>query len=198
MKFPLPIQVSAASSITVTQPFGITSNTLEPVGPNGEPHFHYGLDIVCGDDHATFGAELRWPFPSGAMINRSPQPQGSTQTPFLQLEYKPTDGVVYNSTFAHCSEIEPEGTFQYGALVGKIGNIGLVRPQPPLKDPYAGAHLHLGLQADGKWVDPALYFDLTKPFIGTGPDQEDQLPATNWLIQELLALLKPYQSQTAQ
>jgi hypothetical protein len=61
MKFPLPIQAPAASAITVTQPFGVTSNTLEPEGPNGEPHSHYGLDIVCGDDPATFRTELRCP-----------------------------------------------------------------------------------------------------------------------------------------
>src|SRR4029077_15831878 len=193
----LPIQLPAGSAAIITQPFGITENTLEPAGPNGEPHFHYGIDIVLGDDHVTFGAQLRCPFPTATMINRFEQPEGSTQTPFLQLEYKATDGTVYNATFAHCSQMEPEGSFQYGAPIAKIGNIGLVAPQPSLKDPYAGAHLHLGLQAHGVWVDPAQYFDITKPFVGAGPDQQDQLPATNWLIQELLALLKPFQSQTA-
>ncbi len=191
MKFPLPIQIPDGGAAWITQKFGATTIVLEPKGPNGEEHFHYGIDIVLGDDHATFGAALRCPFPSGTIINRNPQPMGSPTTPFLQLEYKDTEGHVYNATLAHCSEMEPESEYQYGAPVAKIGNIGIVTPDPTLKDPYAGAHLHLGLQVDGAWVDPKQYFDITKHFSGPGPDGQDQLPATNWLIQELLKIIAP-------
>ncbi len=189
MTFKLPIQVPEAGAIQITQGFGPTTNTLEPKGPNGEEHFHYGLDIVCGDDHATFGAMLRCPFPSGHLINEFPQQEGSPTTPLIQLQFNDADGTRYDAILAHCSQMQPVGLYAEGDPVGKIGNIGLVSPRPSLKDPYAGAHLHLGLQVNGAWVDPQEYFDCTDPFLGAAPTPDDQLPATDWLIQQLEAFI---------
>lgn len=189
MKFPLPIQTTDARNIRLTQAFGPTSNVLEPEGPAGQPHFHYGVDLVCGDDHQTYGAALRCPFPGAQIVNRFEQPEGSKETPFLQLQYRDTAGTTYDVILAHCIDMAPAGRVAYGDEVAKIGNIGLVAPQPSLRDPYGGAHLHLGLKINGAWTDPLAYFDLTRPFIGTAPTQADQLPATNWLIKELLAII---------
>lgn len=189
-KFKLPIQLNTATRITITQPFGVTSNTLEPVGPNGEPHFHYGIDIITGDDHHTFGRALICPFPTSQVINEFVQPQLSPKTPFIQLGHVAEDGTKYNLTLAHCSYFAPGTQFVLGDTVAKIGNIGLVEPQPTLKDPYAGAHLHLGLQVNGVWVDPEHYFDITSTFPGPDPTPQDQLPATDWLIAQLMAFLK--------
>ncbi len=190
MKFPLPLQLPEGHTPIITQHFGVSTEELEPAGPNGEPHYHYGTDIVLGTDHDTYGAALRLPFPVGR-INQYLQPtQGMQNTPFVQLLYPAQDGTKYEIVLAHVSEIEPAKDFVYGDIVAKVGNLGLVYPQPNLKDPYQGAHLHLGLKVNGAWVDPEQYFDFTKWFTGAAPTQQDQLPATNWLITELLAIIK--------
>lgn len=70
MKYKLPLAVPAGKHIYITQPYGRTYLTNEPVGPNGEPHFHYGSDIALGTPEETYGAAIVCPFPS-AVVEKS-------------------------------------------------------------------------------------------------------------------------------
>lgn len=188
-KFPLPLQIPLDHSPIVTQGFGAVNNPIEPAGPNGEPHFHYGIDIVCGSDHDTYGAHIICPTPTLEITEVHLEPEGSKVTPYIMGKYVAQDNTEIFIIFAHIIEAVPLGIYRYGETIAKVGNIGLVSPQPDLKDPYQGAHLHLGVRINGEWVDPIQYFDANQRFIGDSPTRQDQLPATNWLIKELLSIV---------
>jgi hypothetical protein len=189
MQFPLPLQLTAAQKARITQPFGATTNELEPLGPDGEAHFHCGVDIVCGDDSETYGTALYCPFPTASVEAYLVQ-AGNKDTPFVQLSYTAIDGTKYEAVLAHMSAMETPKSFIYGDLVGRAGNVGVASAQRSLKNPYAGAHLHLGLKVNGEWVDPERYFDFSKSFSGDAAIPQNQLPTTNWLVQELVQLVK--------
>lgn len=191
-KWRIPIAVAPGHRVILTQPYGPTSNPLEPKGPNDEPHFHYGLDLVCGDDHYTYGAPVVCPFPSGVITSEMVAGSIDGEGSYLFCAHTDANGIERKILCYHLSEAQPVGMVAEGSVLGKIGNTGLVSPKPSLVDPYAGAHLHLEYYINGVRVDPLPHFDITNPFIGPVPSKADALPATNWLIGKLYDLLRPF------
>jgi len=184
-KFSFPVLLPPGIEATVTQPFGVTANTIEPPGQHGEAHFHYGDDVVFGTDIETYGTPIVCPF-HDARLTAYAEPSGSyTVTPFIRLDGYGASGNHYEATFAHVSSIFFRPSYNEGDIIGTVGNYGLVLPKPTPGAPFAGSHLHLGLQLNGQWVDPLQYFDITKPYIGAPHDPASDIPRLVWAIQQI-------------
>lgn len=195
MLFKFPLLVPKGTRLTVTQPFGKTSLNLEPEGPRGEQHFHYGVDVVRDSVIQTFGTPIVCPFPRAKIVAyQFDQPMGDT-TNFIKIEYVAPDGVSHKMVAAHISEIVFRGNYVEGDVIAYVGNAGLVQPKPTPTNPWGGAHSHLGAQLNGQWVDPLTIFNLNDPFIGGGDDLNKDLPAVRWAIGELTKLLTALQSK---
>jgi hypothetical protein len=190
LKFPLPIVLPAGTKVTVTQPFGVTANTLEPIGPNGEPHFHYGIDLVWGPDNVIFGTPLVLPEVATESSYVLPPGNVNQPTPYVMFNFTGASGTKYTMELAHCSAIFLGAQYGKGKIVALAGNYGLVAPTPTIADPFAGSHLHLGLQIDGKYVDPAEYFDVTQFTVGPKRDPSNCVPRINWACQQVEAELQ--------
>lgn len=67
------------------------------------------------------------------------------------------DGIY--SLYAHNSvlKVSVGQSVAQGDVIARSGNSGNVRPRPSAKYPYAGSHLHLGIQKNGVWVNPQNY-----------------------------------------
>lgn len=83
----------------------------------------------------------------------------------LTIHFRDANGVLVRHM--HCSALtDAEGPVKAGAVLGYIGNTGLVRPQPSPTDPHAGAHDHTDCSKNGKlelgnfdnFLDPDVYF----------------------------------------
>jgi hypothetical protein len=188
-KFQLPVLLPATEAATLTQPFGVTANTLEPVGQHGEPHFHYGVDLVFGDPIHTYGIPLVCPFDDAKLTAFMSPPTSGISTPFIQLEGYGASGAHYKMIFGHVSQINFRSEYQAGDIIGLVGNYGLVWPQPTPSNPFAGAHLHLGVQANGMWIDPLSIVDIGSPFIGTAYNEGVYVSRIAWALSQLEAQL---------
>lgn len=189
-KFPLPITLPAGTKVTVTQPFGVTANTLEPVGPAGQPHFHYGVDLVWGSPGFIFGTEYVLPVDAESMSSYELPPGAPNTTPFVCFNFTGASGTKYIMTLAHVSQIFMLPQLKAGEVVALAGNYGLVAPQPTIAAPFDGSHLHLGLQANGVWVDPLEYFDIDQFTIGPVRDPNNCVTRINWACQQVEAELQ--------
>ncbi|MGH7174807.1 MAG: M23 family metallopeptidase [Minisyncoccia bacterium] len=176
----------------MTQPFGPTTNTLEPVGPNGEPHFHYGVDLVAGDDHHTYGLAIVCPFPTIAIADKTWEGAMNSLGNGIIGNYTDAEGVKHTLTFWHVSKESDPVDYAEGETMANVGNTGLVAPQPSLKDPYAGAHLHLGYQRNGVWTDPLTIFDLTTWYPGGATPQVLEMPPAEWVVAQIEKILQPF------
>lgn len=190
MIFKAPYQVPTAKRVTVVRGFGPTNERLDPGGPNGEPHFHYGVDIVFGTDRETYGVPLALPFPEAKLISYvAPGDPGGANS-HATYRYRSTSGNVFDMVLVHVSEIVFQYPLRFGAVVAYVGNVGTVWPQPDIKNPWDGAHLHLGLKVNGKWEDPMRWFDIFDPFIGEADDAQKDVPALSWALRKAMALYK--------
>lgn len=188
-KFPLPLVLPASAKVQVTQPFGTSQLTLEPEGPGGQPHFHYGVDLVWGPDALVFGTPLVLPADADSISSYLLPPGDKSNTPYINVSLTGASGTKYIMTLAHCSKIELGVSLKAGTEVGLTGNYGLVGGTPSISDPFISSHLHLGLQANGKWVDPLQYFDITKWQIGPARDPANCTPRIQWAVQQLQEIL---------
>lgn len=191
-KWRVPIAIPPGFRVWLTQPYGPTSLTAEPKGPNGEPHFHYGIDLTVGFEHQTYGIPVVCPFPTGdisyEVTGNDPGEGGN----FCYVVYKDAAGNEHKILCYHLSEVQPVGHVADGTMVGRIGNTGDVFPKPTFADPYLGAHLHLEYYINGERTDPLPHFDLNNPYTSSPLTPADQAPATNWLIRELLKFVQPF------
>jgi hypothetical protein len=194
-KFPLPLILPATAKMQVTQPFGATTLTMEPAGPNGEPHFHYGVDLVWGSDAACFGVPLVLPAAATESSYLMPPGVQGESTPFINFNFKGASGNEYIMTLAHCSEIDLSLQYGAGQIVARTGNYGLVGGTPSVADPFISSHLHLGLQVNGKWENPLDYFDITKWTVGPMRDPSYCTPRINWALQQVEAELQALATQ---
>ena len=188
----LPIQVPDVSQIRVTQRYGRSSFAIEPKGPNGEPHFHYGLDIARRTPMETYGTAVIMPFPHAELVNYVDPLPGTNGQRFATFRYVSPAGTQFDLVLVHLSAIVFRASYTQGDVVGYVGNSGLVSPTPQIATPFAGSHLHIGLKANGSWVDPEREFSTGLAFIGPDTSVERDLPAWRWALlraQELLAKL---------
>lgn len=187
MLFKFPILLPPGAKLTVTQPYGVTDNATEPKGPNGEPHFHYGVDVVDGDAANTYGTPLVCPFESGKLTGYNVTQFNPGVTPFASISGYGASGAHYEAIFCHISALFFRSSYGDGDIVGLIGNNGAVEPQPTPAAPFAGSHLHLGLKVNGQWADPLEYFDIGAPYAGAPHDPQTNVPRLEWAITQLRA-----------
>ncbi|MDE1925362.1 MAG: hypothetical protein KGH79_04270 [Patescibacteria group bacterium] len=193
--FRVPISIPDTQRVTLTQPFGPVSNPLEPEGPNGEPHFHYGIDLVCGDDHHTYGVAIVCPFPSITITEKTWEGAMNPTGNGIVGVYTDAEGVVHKIVLWHCSKINDAIEYKEGDVMAYIGNAGLVFPAPSLRDPYAGAHLHLGYYRGDILTDPLTAFDITNPYRGPAPTQALEMPPAQWVVAKIEAFMAPFLPQ---
>lgn len=190
--FRIPVALPAGQSIAITQPYGPTSNPIEPAGPNGEPHFHYGVDLVGGDSHHTYGLAVVCPFPAaGNYSEEFTAPMGDRGN-YHTIFYTDPSNVQWHMMAYHLSDVVDHSPYSEGDAIGHIGNTGMVEPKPSLVNPYAGAHLHLELFRNGVRVDPLLYFDTLNPYRDGPTPIALEMPPAEWVVQKILALLAPF------
>lgn len=189
-RYKLPVLLPPGVTAIMTQPYGLTANAIEPVGPNGEPHFHYGIDLVFGDSAHTYGTPIVSPFAEAEMTAYTSPPGTYTQTPYIQLSGVGASGNHYELVLAHCGAIFFANKYIEGTIVGSVGNYGMVVPQPTPGNPFAGSHLHLGVKEDGKWIDPQLVFDITQSYIGPPHDFNLDVPRLQWALEQLMLQFK--------
>lgn len=188
----VPIAVPAGQYILITQGYGPTSVEMEPPGPNGEPHFHYGIDLVSGDDHHTYGLGVVCPFPTAMEYNEEfTEPMGPVGN-FHTISHTDEQGVSWRMMAYHLSDVEVASPYSEGTVIGHIGNTGMVWPKPSIIDPYAGAHLHLQVWRNGVIVDPLLYFDTSRPYSAGPTPQRLEMPPADWVVKKILALFSPF------
>lgn len=190
--FRVPLAVPETQRVMMTQGFGVTSVPLEPEGPNGEPHFHYGIDLVCGDDHHTYGLAVVCPFESATVEDKTWQGAMNNAGNGIIAAWTDPQGDKYEAIMWHLSAISDPTTYAQGEVMGRVGNTGLVFPAPALQDPYRGAHLHLGLKLNGEFVDPAQYFDITNPYPGEPTPPALEMPPARWVIAKLAQFMQPF------
>lgn len=189
MMFKAPYKVPSRDRIRIGRGFGPTSEPMDPVGPDGEAHFHYGVDIVFGDARQTYGVPLVLPFPSAKLVAYQSPANPDTTTSFATFRWKSPEGDTYDMTLAHVSEIVFMAPYAFGDEIAFVGNAGKVWPKPDIAHPWDGAHLHLGLKKNGTWVDPKRHFDLFNAFIGPADEPQKDVPAVVWMIEKVRALL---------
>lgn len=192
MKYKLPLAVPAGKHIYITQPYGRTYLTNEPVGPNGEPHFHYGSDIALGTPEETYGAAIVCPFPSAVVEKSSFTTAMSDNFNCVQLDYVQPDGKKLSLLLGHISALETPTAYTEGQVVAYVGNAGNVSPKPDIAHPYNGAHLHMALHVDGVATDPALFFDLVNGYVGGDTGQERDMPPAIWAVEQLIKNLEGF------
>ncbi len=195
MWYKFPLKIPKGTRLTITQRFGKSTLPVEPEGPNGEENFHYGLDVVRENNIKTFGTPIVCPFPGAKLIGYAFDTPMSKSTNFIKLEYKSPAGFTYRMVAAHISEIVFRSSYEEGDVIAYVGNAGMVQPKPTPATPWNGAHLHLGLQVNGRWVDPLDIFDIEEPYEGESDDVNKDIPAIRWAVDELTKLLAALQAK---
>ncbi len=186
-KFDLPVLLPPGVEATVTQPFGVTANELEPIGPNGEAHFHYGVDLVFGTPAETYGTPIVMPFVDGRIAGYLLPPSTYSDTPFVSVSGVGATGNRYLVVFDHIANFFMQDAYAHLSILGTVGNYGTVSPVPTPENPFGGSHLHLGLMCDDIWVDPLEYFDIKSPHIGGPHDPANDVPRLVWALAQLSA-----------
>lgn len=183
--YKLPIAVPPGKKFFIVQRYGPSNSVLNSPGPNGEPHFHHGIDIAFATEVEGYGVPVVCPVPNATVVGINFDGAMTSTSNTINLEWREADGRKFNMAAVHVSGVEKKAPYVEGAIIGYLGNAGLVSPKPTILNPYLGTHLHLGLQIDDYWVDPALYFDLTAAYVGeVVPDIRKMLPV-HWAWSEL-------------
>lgn len=210
MKYKLPIKIPVGCVPYISQPYGETSNA-EWYKKNGiEIPFHNGVDIAIkkiggsqrDNNIATYGCSVvAWEdMTRDRVFFDTPM---ATKGNGIYMWGKPyeEDGVIKQIfwVFWHASQVATLKTkFTNGEEIMKLGNSGLVFPEPTDSNPFAGSHLHLmafmfhnGVlqNADngvGGAIDPMQFIDLNNFYIfGDWQDVNDTLPLS-WVVGRLI------------
>lgn len=182
--YKFPIRIHPDEALNLAQPYHGETTTLSKA-LSTDPTFHNGVDVTCGNAANTWGKECIWPFPWPGTVYYSEvdSPMGATLHAHAQVDtVDPATGIEYSLVLIHLSWVPKTKTaedsqvivYNFGDVIGKIGNNGAVSPKPTPEQPFAGSHLHLGIgvknpgELNPLMLDPLLYFNLTDPF--RGPD----------------------------
>lgn len=183
------MQIPPTRVLTLTRGFGATDRASDPTGPNNEPNFHYGVDVVDGLPHETYGTPLVCPFHRAQLIRYFSDDRFSKDTDFCVLSGRGASGTRYELVFAHNSALFFRSEYKEGDIVALAGNDGDVSPPPTPAAPFNGSHAHIGLKANGVWVDPLKYFDIGNPYRGADDKPESDIPRLQWAVAELVKQL---------
>lgn len=184
MKFPFPLAVPAGRHLTVTQQFKSKEMADFYAAKGLTMREHNGVDVVCGNDVATFGAAIVCPFPYADLIEYRFEDSVSAANTYTRIKHESHDGHVYEMAAVHISGIEFTEPYSEGDAIAYVGNSGTVSPAPEIGRPFAGAHLHLTAYIDGKLVDPLTLFDIAAPFTSPDTGTEKDIPAIKWAISQ--------------
>lgn len=185
--FKWPIQIPGNLKLKVVQSFHTRAPTDLSQALSIQTIDHIGTDVVCGTNEQTWGKNFVWPFPwpGTAFDSRVDSMFGATQHAHAQVDtVDPATGITYGLIGIHLSAVTHTKspidnqiiTFNFGDVIGKIGNNGAVTPLPTPACPLCGTHLHLGLgvkkpgELNYTMVDPQLFFDINDPFLLPGGD----------------------------
>ena len=217
MKYKFPVRVPSNLSLILSQPF----RTKEPVDISSalstQTTEHIGVDVVCGTNEQTWGTECVWSFPFQGVVYDSRVSSQYGAKDFARCQIDGTDpqtGITYSVIYLHLSSVTNTKTptdtkvvtYNYGDVIGKIGNNGSVVPAPTPQRPLDGTHLHLGLgvkkpnELNYTMVDPLLYFDIKTPFVGTPslstPPTPELLPSARLeIVGNQMMLTNPTQAR---
>lgn len=182
-----PIQIPGNLKLTVVQSFHERAPTDLSQALSIQTIDHIGTDVVCGTNEQTWGQNCVWPFPWPGVVYESLVDSmfGATLHAHAQIDTTdPTTGVQYSLIYIHLSSVTNSKAvgdgktviYNFGEVIGKIGNNGAVSPMPTPACPLCGTHLHsgLGVKKPGElnytMVDPQLFFDINDPFLLPGGD----------------------------
>ena len=120
----------APGNMRVTCEYG--SRTMD-----GEPEFHYGVDISAVVGSPVVAIE------KGTVISAGTN--GGTAGTFIKIRHE-KDGLVWESKYFHLSEIKVsvDDEVERGTVIAASGNTGR----------STGPHLHIGITMNGSYVDP--------------------------------------------
>lgn len=124
--------------LLITSPFGM--RTLR-----GVTKMHNGIDLVAKHPNG-YGAVDAIMAHTGGKVTASGYDASAGY--LLKLQTAPNVAMVYYH-LRERSKFNVGDTVKTGQVIGHMGATGNV----------TGAHLHFGIQADGRWVDPAPYLD---------------------------------------
>lgn len=184
-KFHFPLRIPDDRILTLTQGFGKTENALEPGGPHGELHYHYGIDVVDGLPAETYGTPIICPFKEAHFEGYLFDGPSSQKTNYIKFSGTGASGNKYTLIFAHISAMFFKEKYVEGDVLGLVGNAGMVAPRPTPGNPFGGSHLHFGVQIGGEWVNPLDYFDIANPYRGPQHPAADGLPRIQWALEIL-------------
>lgn len=184
-----PIKVHSGLKIVVTNPFGKVAPHLKDwyIKHTGKD-IHNGIDLVLsGKRYQSYGAELLAPFDGKVVQTRKNEPMCKTGNLVKILSI---DG-RFMAQHHHCSKVKVNlgDVVTKGDTLALMGNSGLVRPIPTLKDCFNGTHTHFMLweMIDGKWtlIDPNRYIDWDKQLAGADTSIDEDVPPLAWVINTL-------------
>ena len=150
-KLPCPIKVHSGLKPIVTQPFGDTTTLAWYKERGMNIPFHNGTDIILsGTDVQTYGSELITPSEGWRIVKATFDAPMSTKGNGVTIQSPQfeEDGIqkVLQVVYWHASHIEFDSKVRPAYdTVANVGNTGAVRPEPTVKCPFAGSHLHLML-----------------------------------------------------
>lgn len=145
-------------------PVGITQKFGENIQANlkyGLTSGHNGIDFISGLGKDAYGIGIVAAH-SGKVARIVSDTPMSTKGNGVYIEYD-EDGKFYKTVDWHMSEVLVKAgqDVSVGQLIGRMGNSGLVRPEPTTTNIYGGTHDHFGLSVwDKAWIaiDPMPYF----------------------------------------
>jgi len=121
------------------------------------PNKHFGVDVIPSDGTG-LGANIYAPFSGYVMYLNQPGLAGY----YLRMYPNTTGEGKSYLIFCHLNyndwKNRQNGIVEAGSIIGKMGNSGNA----------TGAHVHLGLLLDGKYVDPLLFPEI-QTYLGLTP-----------------------------
>lgn len=143
------VQYPFKTGVKLSDPFGEREQVCEEDGCK-ETIWHNGQDFAPGA-----GAEIQ-AIADGTVVEVVQWEKNDITDPshapgsFVKIQHS-IDGQTVVSMYGHLeymsSGLKVGDTVKVGAFVGRVGNTGQ----------STAAHLHLGIQVEGKWVDPMVY-----------------------------------------
>lgn len=149
----IPFKVPTGLRPVITQPYGDIDNLAFYKSKGITIPFHNGVDLTTnGSSRNTYGCPVF--APCDGIVTKvywegGPVAANGNEVVFHTSKFE--EGSVWKVLefrFVHLSGVDEslEGKQVFmGAVLGYVGNSGLVSPAPTALTPYAGTHLHLGM-----------------------------------------------------
>lgn len=176
--YKFPVGIPQEANVILTQGFRSTELAEWYKSRGLNYPVHTAIDIITSlDPVKTHGTPIICPFANGANIVDASEAR-------LQVSVV-KQGAEEILGFLHLSSVVAKPFYKYGEVMGYIGNIGYVKPEPSIGRPFDGSHLHMTFVRGGEIVDPLQYFDIGNPFrvsdSGVSADLPALMRAAEWI-----------------